>query len=76
MIPDIAYITLALVPGIGRARLDALLHAFGSPHDVLQATPRALEAVPGISARDAQTIRGFFDAAEAGAASEDATREG
>jgi excinuclease ABC subunit C len=64
------------LPGIGPTKRRALLRRLGSLRAVREASPEALEAVPGISARDAQTIRGFFDAAEAGAASEDATREG
>jgi DNA processing protein len=54
--PDIAYVTLALVPGIGRARLDALLRAFGSARRALQASQRDLEAVPGISVAAATAV--------------------
>ncbi len=57
MIPDIAYLTLALVPGIGRARLDALLRAFGTAHDALEASHRALQAVPGVSPAAATAVR-------------------
>jgi DNA processing protein len=55
--PDIAYLTLALVPGIGRARLDALLRVFGSAHDTLQASQRELQAVRGISRAAATAVR-------------------
>jgi DNA processing protein len=46
---DLAYVTLALTPGIGRVRLDALLAAFGSPAAVLAAPRKALAAVPAMS---------------------------
>ena len=45
---EIAYVTLALVPGIGRARLEVLLASFGSAESVLQAGFRHLIAVPSI----------------------------
>jgi DNA processing protein len=43
-----AWIALALTPGIGEARLEALLAAFGSAAAVLDAPAAALRAVPGI----------------------------
>ena len=52
-----AYVTLALVPGIGRARLDLLLGRFGSAEDVLQASQAELDAVPSISKPAACAIR-------------------
>ncbi len=54
---DHAYLTLALVPGIGRARLDALLHTFESPAAALDASFSSLLAVPGISRAAATAIR-------------------
>ncbi|UCG88061.1 MAG: DNA-protecting protein DprA, partial [Gemmatimonadota bacterium] len=54
--PDLAYVTLALVPGIGRARLDVLLAVFGSAEAVLQADSRELLAVPSISRAAATAI--------------------
>jgi DNA processing protein len=45
------------VPGIGRARLDGLLHAFGSAGAALAAPHGALREVPGISAAAATAIR-------------------
>ncbi len=57
MTPDIAYVTLALVPGIGRARLDALLRAFGSARQALEASQRDLAAVPGMSVAAATAVR-------------------
>lgn len=55
---DRAYLTLALVPGIGRARLDALLGAFGSAQAVLDAPLRSLTNIPEISRAAATAIRG------------------
>ncbi len=54
---DSAYITLALVPGIGRARLEMLLAMFGSAEVVLRASQHDLEDVPGISRAAATAIR-------------------
>lgn len=54
---DAAYITLALVPGIGRARLDMLLATFGYAESVLAASQKALEDVPGISRAAATAIK-------------------
>ncbi|HWP36098.1 MAG TPA: DNA-processing protein DprA [Gemmatimonadales bacterium] len=54
---DPAYVALALVPGIGKARLDALLAAFGSPGAVLEAPQEALRAVPGMTPAAATAIR-------------------
>lgn len=44
-----AYLTLALLPGIGAARLGALLARFETPARVLAAPTERLAAVPGIS---------------------------
>jgi DNA processing protein len=54
---DYAYATLALVPGIGRARMDALLAAFGSAEAVLDAPLSRLVEVPGLSRAAATAIR-------------------
>ncbi len=54
---DAAYVTLALVPGIGRARLNALLAAFGSPRGVLEARLSDLRAVGGMSRAAATAVR-------------------
>lgn len=54
---DLAYVTLALVPGIGRARLDALLRAFGSAEAVLAAPGERLKEVPEIGTAAATAIR-------------------
>ncbi|HTF34385.1 MAG TPA: excinuclease ABC subunit UvrC [Myxococcota bacterium] len=51
------------IPGIGPAKRRALLKHLGSLRAVRTASIEALTAVPGLSARDAQTVRRFFDAA-------------
>lgn len=53
-----AYLTLALVPGIGAARLRALLDRFESPSGVLAAPFELLGSVPGISRAAATAIAG------------------
>jgi excinuclease ABC subunit C len=50
------------LPGIGPAKRNALLKTLGSLRSVREATVEALAAVPGISQRDALSIRRFFDA--------------
>ncbi len=50
------------LPGIGPSKRSALLKTLGSLREVRNATVEALEAVPGISTRDADSIRRFFDA--------------
>lgn len=55
---DIAYVTLALVPGIGRARLDMLVAEFGSADNALGKSHRELAAVPSISRAAATAIAG------------------
>jgi len=53
-----AYLRLALVPGIGTARLGALLAEFGSPTGALAAPLAQLSAVPGISRAAATALAG------------------
>jgi len=50
------------LPGIGPAKRRALLRELGSLRAVRSAPAERLAAVPGISARDARTLRRFFDA--------------
>jgi excinuclease ABC subunit C len=50
------------LPGIGPGKRRALLAALGSLRAVRDAPLEVLEAVPGISRRDAQTVAGFFAA--------------
>jgi excinuclease ABC subunit C len=50
------------LPGIGPGKRRALLKTLGSLRAVRSADLEALEAVPGISARDARSIHGFFEA--------------
>lgn len=63
------------LPGIGPGKRRALLRVLGSLRAVREATREALEAVPGISARDAATIRTFFDSARDEVASEPEPQE-
>ncbi len=50
------------IPGIGPGKRKSLLRALGSLKGVREAPLASLAAVPGLSARDAEVIRGFFDA--------------
>jgi excinuclease ABC subunit C len=52
------------LPGIGPAKRASLLKELGSLRAVRAASEEALARVPGISARDAATLRRFFDALE------------
>lgn len=54
----LAYITLALVPGIGQARLRALLATFGSANGALAAPFALLCTVKGMSAAAATAVAG------------------
>ncbi|MEX0692781.1 MAG: DNA-processing protein DprA [Gemmatimonadales bacterium] len=54
---DLAYVTLALVPGIGPARLAALCETFRSAQRVFDTPLEALQQVPGISKAAASAIR-------------------
>lgn len=54
---DPAYVALALTPGIGRARLNALLAEFGAAASVLDAPSAALQAVPGMTSAAATAVR-------------------
>jgi DNA processing protein len=54
---DLAYVALALTPGIGRSRLDSLLARFQYPVDVLRASQTDLESVPGIGRAAATALR-------------------
>jgi DNA processing protein len=53
---DVAYVTLALVPGIGRARLGRLLAHFHTPAAVLDATVDELAAIRGMSRAAATAV--------------------
>jgi DNA processing protein len=55
--PDPAYVALALVPGIGQRRLQALLSRFPGAAAVLAATQADLEDVPTVSRAGATAIR-------------------
>lgn len=58
-----AYLTLALVPGIGAQRLRALLNQFGSPSGALAAPFELLRAVAGMNAPAARAVAGADRAA-------------
>lgn len=51
-----AYLTLALIPGIGVARLTALLHRFETPSGALAAPLELLRTIPGIAPATATAI--------------------
>lgn len=53
------WIALRYVFGIGNVLCKQLIEHFGSPERIFQATPEALQAAAGISARAIQSIRGF-----------------
>ena len=48
------------LPGIGPGKRAALLKQLGSLRAVREASEQTLAAVPGVSARDAATLRRFF----------------
>jgi excinuclease ABC subunit C len=58
------------LPGIGPGKRRALLRRMGSLRSVRRASVEDLCRVPGISRRDAETIHGFFRAADASALGE------
>ncbi len=53
------------LPGIGPSKRNALLKTLGSLRGVRNATVDELRTVPGVSNRDAESIRRFFDALDA-----------
>jgi DNA processing protein len=55
-VTDPAYVALALVPGIGRSRLEVLLGAFETPAAVFAAPMRRLIALPGVGRAAATAI--------------------
>jgi excinuclease ABC subunit C len=64
------------LPGIGPVKRRALLRTLGSLRAVRKASEAELLGVPGISARDAGTIRAFFEALDATEAPSSATTSG
>ncbi len=54
---DIAYVALALVPGIGRSRFDRLIRQFKTAANVMSADHDALVAVPRMSTAAATAIK-------------------
>jgi len=67
---------LEALPGIGPGKRRALLRTLGSLAAVRRADEETLAAVPGVSARDAATLRRFFDEAERAAAAPTPEPEG
>ena len=53
------------LPGIGPGKRRSLLRHFGSLKAIRAASESALAGAPGVSARDARTVRRFFDAVSA-----------
>jgi len=64
------------IPGIGPAKRRALLKHLGSLRAVREASLEILAEVPGLSSRDAETVRRFFDAADQAAAEGEARLPG
>ncbi|UCF41697.1 MAG: DNA-processing protein DprA [Gemmatimonadota bacterium] len=54
---DLSYVALALTPGIGRGRMDALLSRFHSADAVLRQSHDALSSVRGMSSAAATAVR-------------------
>ncbi len=54
----VAYVALALTPGVGAARLETLVAACGSAHGALSAPFEFLRALPGMSPAAATAVRG------------------
>jgi excinuclease ABC subunit C len=53
------------IPGVGPGKRKSLLRTLGSLKGVREAPLATLVAVPGVSARDAEAIRSFFEALQA-----------
>jgi DNA processing protein len=53
---NLAFITLCLVPGVGGVLLRRLLAHFGTPEDILHASPSALMRVPGVGRKIAGAV--------------------
>jgi DNA processing protein len=57
--PDLYWIGLSSIPGIGRVTFRRLLALFGSPEEVLFASPDALNKIGGLSDKITNAIRSF-----------------
>ncbi|MEJ2660877.1 MAG: DNA-processing protein DprA [Desulfobacteraceae bacterium] len=55
----VPWLALKSVPGIGNLMFNRLVGDIGSPHAVLQASPRRLSRVSGMTPSLVQTIRGY-----------------
>ncbi|MEC8825357.1 MAG: DNA-processing protein DprA [Verrucomicrobiota bacterium] len=56
-----AFLALNLLPGIGPIRARRLLEAFPQPQDVISASEKDLQQIPGIGREMARSIRGWED---------------
>ena len=56
---ELAHIALALAPGVGRSRFDALVDRFETPEEVLRASTKDLRTIDGIGLAAATTIAGI-----------------
>jgi len=54
---DLAHVALALAPGVGRSRFDALVERFETPEEVLRASTKDLVSIHGIGLAAATAIR-------------------
>lgn len=71
-----ALVALSLVPGVGPARVRALLGAFGSAEAVMQAPAGRLARAEGVGRKTAEAIRAWDDAPEVDRQFERADRVG
>ncbi|HWP45810.1 MAG TPA: DNA-processing protein DprA [Candidatus Limnocylindrales bacterium] len=56
----IYWLALSLVQGVGAILFKRLIEAFGSPRNVFEASPEALQQVDGVGAKTAHHIKTFF----------------
>ncbi len=56
----IYWLALSLVQGVGAILFKRLIEAFGSPRNVFEASPEALQQVEGVGAKTAYHIKAFF----------------
>ena len=54
-----AFLALNLLPGIGPIRARRLLEAFPQPQDVINASEKDLQQIPGIGREMARSIHGW-----------------
>ena len=59
MNPDLGWLALRLVPGVGARTIHRLMQQFGSPEGVFAASREHLSRVPGLTNRTVDAIRSF-----------------